>query len=223
MKMSERILIWDVPTRVFHWTLAASFAGAFLTGDSERWRDLHLLLGYLFAGLIGFRLLWGLLGTRYARFRSFLFRPGEVVAYARSLLGRSPRHYLGHNPLGSIVIFLLLFLGIVTAASGWAYYAELGGEWLEELHEAAAYAMLGLVGVHIAGVIVSSLLHRENLVRAMITGRKRGDAGQGIGRGHAWLGALLLLAVAAFSAWYPTTQGGAVAEHGSARYEQEDS
>ena len=83
--MEKRILVWDAPTRLFHWLLAASFAGAFLTGDSERWRDIHLLLGYTVAGLIGFRLVWGLIGTRYARFRSFLFSPREMLRYLRSL------------------------------------------------------------------------------------------------------------------------------------------
>jgi cytochrome b len=219
--MTERILVWDAPTRVFHWLLAATFAGAVLSGDSERWRDIHLLLGYSLMGLIAFRLIWGLVGTRYARFRSFLFRPGEVLRYARSLLSRSPRHYLGHNPLGSIVIFLLLGLGIVTALSGWAYYADLGGEWLEELHETAAFAMLGLVFAHIAGVVVSSLLHRENLLRAMITGRKDGEAGQGIRRSYAWLGLLLLVAVGAFSVWYPATQTKGVDPH-AAQMQEED-
>ena len=204
--MNQRVLVWDVPTRVFHWLLALSFAGAFLTADSERLRDLHVLLGYTMVGLIGFRIVWGLFGTRYARFRSFLFSPRELLQYLRSLLTRSPRHYLGHNPAGSLVIVLLLALGIVTGASGLAVYNDVGGEWLEELHEGAAFTMLALVFVHVAGVLVSSLLHRENLVRAMITGRKRGEPGQGIGRGHAWIAALLVATVAAAWAWYPTLQ-----------------
>jgi cytochrome b len=203
--MSERILVWDAPTRVFHWLLATSFAGAFLTGDSERWREIHLLLGYTVAGLIGFRLVWGLVGTRYALFRSFLFRPRELVDYLRSLLTRSPRHYLGHNPAGSVAVFLLLGLGVITAASGWAAYSDIGGEWLEELHEGAAFSMLTVVAVHIAGVIVSSLLHRENLVRAMITGRKAGAAVLGIARGHAWLAAIMIATVVAFWVWYPSS------------------
>lgn len=202
--MTERILVWDIPIRVFHWLLVASFAGAFLTAESERWRDVHAMLGYTFAGLIAFRLVWGLIGTRYARFRSFLFRPAELFEYLRSLLRRSPRHYLGHNPAGSLVILLLLGMGIITAASGWATYNDVGGEWLEELHEGAANAMLALVFVHIAGAMVSSLLHRENLVAAMVTGRKRGEPSQGIRRGHAWLALVLLVTVATFWSWYPS-------------------
>ncbi len=204
--MKERILVWDAPTRVFHWLLALSFAGAFLTGDSERWRDIHLLLGYTLVGLIAFRVIWGLIGTRYARFRAFLFRPGEVWQYLRSLLTRSPRHYLGHNPAGSLAIFLLLALGLVTGLSGWAYYGDLSGEWLGELHEGAAFAMLAVVFVHIAGVTVSSLLHRENLIRAMITGRKSGERADGIRRSHAWLAAVMVALVAGFWVWYPSLQ-----------------
>ena len=204
--MKERILVWDAPTRVFHWLLALSFAGAFLTGDSERWRDIHLLLGYTLVGLIAFRVIWGLIGTRYARFRAFAFRPAEVWQYLRSLPTRSPRHYLGHNPAGSLAIFLLLALGLATGLSGWAYYSDLGGEWLAELHEGAAFAMLAVVFVHIAGVGVSSLLHRENLIRAMITGRKSGERADGIRRSHAWLAAVMVALVAGFWVWYPSLQ-----------------
>jgi cytochrome b len=168
----ERVLVWDVPTRLFHWLLALSFAGAFLTADSERQRDIHVLLGYCFAGLIAFRLVWGFVGPRYSRFRSFLFSPAEIGRYLRSLLTRNPRHYLGHNPAGSVAIFLMLGLGLVTAATGLATYNGIGGDWTEELHEGAANAMLAVVFVHIGGVFISSLLHRENLIRSMITGRK---------------------------------------------------
>ena len=196
--MATRILVWDIPTRVFHWLLAGSFAGAFLTAESETWRDLHVLLGYTVVGLIGFRLLWGLIGTRYARFRSFAFRPTQVLAYLKSLLGRSPQHYVGHNPAGSWVIYGLLVLGLITGVSGYLTYNEIGGDWLEELHEGAANSMLALVGVHIAGVLVSSLLHRENLVRSMITGYKTGEPGQGLRRAHWLVGAGLLAGAVAF-------------------------
>ena len=220
--MSERVLVWDVPTRVFHWLLAASFAGAFLTADSERLRDWHVLLGYTMVGLIGFRLLWGFVGTRYARFRSFLFSPLEVAQYLRSLLTRSPRHYLGHNPAGSLAIFLLLALGLVTAASGLAVYNDWGGGWLEELHEGAAFAMLGVVAVHVAGVLVSSLLHRENLVRAMITGRKLGQAGQGIRRRHAVVAALVLATVAGLWVWQSSLEAPLTTSAQQQRHGDED-
>lgn len=205
MSTKQSILVWDIPTRLFHWLLALSFVGAFITAESERLRDIHVLFGYTLLGLISFRLVWGLIGTRYSRFKSFLFSPKAVRDYLVSLLTRNPKHYLGHNPAGSLAVFLLLGLGLLAGITGWATYNDTGGEWLEELHEGMANAMLAVVFVHIAGVVVSSLLHRENLVRAMITGRKQGELAQGIRYRHAWLGVILVVAVASFWYWYPQT------------------
>lgn len=201
--MGQRILVWDVPTRMFHWLLVLSFAGAYLTSESERYRDIHVALGYTLLGLIGFRLLWGFFGTRYARFRSFLFKPGEIAAYARSLLKGKPAHYIGHNPLGSVAIWLLLGMGILVGTSGVMLFEDIGGEALEELHEFVSNAILSIVLIHIAGVAVSSVLHRENLARAMVTGFKSADAGQGVGHSYAWLGVIILAAVVAFWVGYP--------------------
>ena len=97
----QRTLVWDLPTRAVHWLLALSFAGAYLTADSERLRDVHMLLGYTAFGLVVFRLLWGIFGTRYARFTSLPLSPAAVIDYLKSLLTLSPRHYFGHNPAGS--------------------------------------------------------------------------------------------------------------------------
>ena len=194
----ERILVWDLPTRLFHWLLAGTFAGAWLTADSERWINVHVTLGYTFAGLIAFRLLWGFVGTRHARFSSFVTGPRPVLAYLASILKGKPQHHVGHNPAGGWAVLALLGLGIVTSVAGFLTYQDYGGHWLEELHEGAASAMLGLVFVHIAAVALSSLLHRENLVRAMITGLKRGAQSQAIRRPQ-WIAAgALLLAVAGF-------------------------
>lgn len=176
----ERTRVWDLPTRIFHWSLALSFAAAWLSADSERWRDLHVMFGYTFVGLIAFRMLWGVIGSRYARFASFAFGPRRVLGYLRSLLTGAPEHHLGHNPAGALAIFAMLALGVAVAATGFASYQEVGGEWLEELHEGAAEAMLALVLVHVAGVLVSSLLHGENLARAMVTGWKSGRPADGI-------------------------------------------
>ncbi len=189
----SRILVWDAPTRVFHWVLALSFVGAFVTADSERLRDVHVVLGYTVFVLIAFRLIWGIVGTRYARFTSFAFGPRAVVAYLKSLLTLRPQHFLGHNPAGSIAIYALLALGLLSGLTGYAHYNALGGEWLEDLHEGLANAMLAVVFLHIAGVVVSSLLHRENLARAMVTGYKTGDPAGAI-RGARWIVAALLVA-----------------------------
>lgn len=220
------IKVWDMPTRIFHWLLALSFAGAYLSSESEHYRDVHVMFGYTLAGLIGFRLVWGLVGTRYARFNSFLFRPARIWEYLKSLPSSSPKHYLGHNPAGAVAIFLLLALGLVTAASGFATYQEVGGEWLEELHEGAAGTMLAVVVAHLLGVVVSSFLHRENLVRSMITGNKRGTPDQGIPRTGVAVGALLLAAVLGFwvadrSGWIPDSPGH-VASQGPRLHHQPD-
>ena len=215
--MNQRILVWDVPTRVFHWLLALSFGGAFLTAESERYRDIHVVLGYTLLGLIAFRLLWGFFGTRYARFRSFLFKPGEIVAYVSSLLKRKPAHYVGHNPAGSVAIWLLLLLGTLSGVTGVVLFQDMGGDTVEELHAVVSNAMLAAVLIHIAGVVVSSLMHRENLARAMITGSKQAKPDQGIKRSYAWLGVIMLIVVVAFwincSATAPSASGENVSQH----------
>ena len=203
--MLKRILVWDVPTRVFHWLLVLSFTGAFLTAESERYRDIHVVLGYTLLGLLAFRLLWGFFGTRYARFRSFLFNPAEISAYFFSLLKGKPAHYVGHNPLGSVAIWLLLGLGIGSGISGLLLFQDIGGDALEELHEIASNTMLLVVLIHIAGVVLSSLMHRENLVRSMITGFKSAEPSAGINRSYRWLGAIILAVVVAFWIFYPAT------------------
>jgi cytochrome b len=194
----QGILVWDLPVRVFHWLLALSFAGAYVTAESERWRLVHVTLGYTVGGLIVFRLLWGLIGTRHARFASFVRGPAAVLRYLRSLLSAQPEHHVGHNPAGALAIVILLGLGALLVLTGWATYNDVGGEWLEELHEGVANTMLAVVLVHIGAVLLSSRLHHENLVRAMVTGRKRGAPSEGVHRAWRVLGVLLLAAVLGF-------------------------
>ena len=194
----RKILVWDLPTRAFHWLLALSFAGAFFTAESERYRDVHVTLGYTMLGLVAFRLVWGLIGTRYARFRSFAFGPRSVLTYLKSLLTRSPHHYIGHNPAGSWAIYALLVLIVLAGASGYATYEDIGGHWMEEVHEAFSNLLLAAVAAHVAGVAVSSLVHGENLVRAMVTGYKSGLPAQGVRYRHRAIGAALVAAVAVF-------------------------
>lgn len=197
----DRIRVWDLPTRLGHWLLAASFLVAWATGDSETWRLAHVLAGGAFTGSVAFRLLWGFVGTRHARFSQFVRGPGAALAYLRDLLGGNARHYTGHNPAGAYAILALLCLGLLAGASGWLAYQELGGEWLEELHEGVVNGLLAVVLAHLAGVLIGSLAHRENLARAMLTGWKRGAPGEAI-TGNRWLAAFLLLPWAAWVAWW---------------------
>jgi len=192
----EKILVWDIPTRVGHWLLVATFAVSYLSGDSEQWRLVHVAAGTAMAAVLAFRVFWGMAGTRYARFSSFLFPPGQVFAYLASLLRGKPIHWVGHNPAGSYSIFVLLSLGLVVAGTGLAVYFEVGGDALERAHDVLSYAMLYIVGVHIAGVVVSSRMHRENLVLSMINGYKQGSRAEAIESNKKyWV--LLLLGLAA--------------------------
>jgi cytochrome b len=194
----RRILVWDAPVRVFHWLMVLCFAGAYLTAESEQWRLLHVTLGYTMAGLVVFRVLWGLVGTRHARFASFVRGPAAVKRYLASLVSGRPEHHTGHNPAGALAILALLALAVVVTATGWATFSEVGGKWLEELHEGAANVMLALVGIHVAAVIVSSWLERQNLVAAMISGRKPGTPDQGGRRAWRSVAAIMLSAVLGF-------------------------
>ena len=195
---SGRILVWDVPVRVFHWLIVLCFAGAYLTAEHESWRLAHVTLGYTMAGLVAFRLLWGVVGTRYARFSNFVRGPRAVTAYIRSMFGGRTQHHTGHNPAGAIAIVALLGLALAVTASGWATYEDVGGKWLEELHEATANIMLGVVGIHIAGVLLASWLHRESLIGAMVTGRKTGRPGDGVRSAWRSVGILMMVAVLGF-------------------------
>jgi cytochrome b len=198
---ARKVLIWDAPVRVFHWLMVLCFAGAYLSAESEHWRLLHVTLGYTMAGLVAFRIVWGLVGPRTARFASFVRGPAAVARYVGAMLRGQPEHHSGHNPAGAWAILGLLSLTLLIAASGWALYNEVGGAWLEEAHEVVANTMLALVAVHIGGVLVSSLLHRESLVGAMFSGRKVAPAQDGLRSAWRSVAALMLAAVLGFWAW----------------------
>jgi cytochrome b len=219
-----RILVWDLPVRVFHWLMALSFAGAYLTGDSERWRLVHVTLGYTMAGLVVFRLLWGLAGTRHARFAAFVRGPGAALRYLGSLLRGEPEHHVGHNPAGGWAILALLLFAAALSASGWAVYSDAGGHWLEEAHEVLAHLMLAVVVVHIAAVVLSSRLHREHLVAAMVHGRKGGAPQDGIRQAQRGVAALLLAAVLGFwwVQWHSAPAAGALQPPASAGHADDD-
>ena len=171
--MAATVRIWDPFVRVFHWSLVASFALAWIT--AEEVKTLHIWAGYAAAGLIALRLLWGVVGTRYARFGQFVRSPSAVAAYLRDIVTGREARYLGHNPAGGLMIVALIVIMAGVCLTGWMQISDAmrGVEWAEDVHEALASLMLGLVGLHVLGVFMASLRHRENLVRAMVTGRKR--------------------------------------------------
>ncbi len=198
---ARKVLIWDAPVRVFHGLMVLCFAGAYLSAESERWRLLHVTLGYTMAGLVAFRIVWGLIGPRTARFTSFVRGPSAVARYVGAMLRGQPEHHSGHNPAGAWAILGLLGLTLLIGTSGWALYNGVGGEWMEEAHEVVANTMLALVAVHIVGVLLSSLLHRESLVAAMFSGRKVAPAADGLRSAWRSVAALMLVAVLGFWAW----------------------
>lgn len=198
---TSSIKVWDAPTRVFHWLMVLCCLGAVLTQESERWRLVHVSLGYSMAGLVAFRLIWGVWGTRYARFSNFIKGPAAINAYILTARAGHPQATIGHNPVGALAVVAVLSLVAALAVTGYLTYNDLAGDWTEEVHEVAANLLYGVVGLHILGVIFSSRLHKENLVRAMITGNKVAAASAGIGKTYVGLAVMLLLAVIAFCAW----------------------
>ena len=165
--------VWDAFVRVFHWSLVASFAVAWVSGDD--WKTLHIWAGYAAAALIAMRLIWGLVGTHYARFSQFVRSPLVVASYLRDVTTGREARYLGHNPAGGAMITALLATLTGLCVSGWLLTTDAfwGSELMEGMHETLANLALVLVGLHIAGVLWASIRHHENLLRSMVTGIKR--------------------------------------------------
>jgi cytochrome b len=168
-------VVWDPFVRIFHWSTVGLVAVAFF---SDANRPVHDTAGYIVLALVVARIAWGLIGSAHARFSDFLAPPGRILAYLRDIPAGRARRYIGHNPTGGAMIVALLSLLVITAGSGWLSETDafFGISWVSHLHHRAAHLLLVLAGLHVLGVVVSSLLHRENLVVAMITGRKRTDS-----------------------------------------------
>ncbi|MDC1287543.1 cytochrome b/b6 domain-containing protein [Gammaproteobacteria bacterium] len=182
--IASTVKAWDPLIRVFHWSFVFFFVLAFITEDD--WLNLHVQAGYALSLLIGFRLFWGLVGTPTARFSNFVKAPKAVLSHLRGMFLCNASHYLGHNPVAAVMVVLLLssialvaFSGMVMIASegqgplAATFFSSWNGEWMEEVHEFLADFTLLLIFAHVAGVLFSSLLERENLVKAMWTGRKK--------------------------------------------------
>ena len=192
MNTQNMIKVWDPVVRIFHWTLVTAFFTAYITEDD--FLSLHTYAGYTVLALILLRLVWGFIGSRHARFSNFVTHPRVAWQYLKDTLLLRARRYIGHNPAGAAMIVLLLLSLLITAISGIATYGavesagplgaylgnigEHGEDALEEIHEFFANFTVLLVVIHISGVILESLFHRENLVRAMFTGYKPAKSSQ---------------------------------------------
>ena len=170
------VRVWDLPVRLFHWLLVATILFAFLSAEEESalsaW---HIPSGWVAAVLIAFRLLWGFIGGEHARFADFL-KPSQIAHHLRSLFSRKPERTIGHNALGGVAIVALLGTvgGIVWSG------ATINGDGGEDLHEILANILLGLIALHVIAVLVTSLVTKDNLIGAFVTGNKRADRHPGV-------------------------------------------
>jgi cytochrome b len=178
------VKVWDPLLRLAHWSLAAAVTLALVSSED---RSLHEAAGYVALGIVGLRIVWGIVGPVHARFSDFVYAPGTVLSYLGDVIRFSARRYLGHNPAGGAMIVALLLLTLTAGISGWMSETDrfFGVAWVEDLHSASGNLMMFLVIGHVLGVIASSLLHRENLVRAMVTGLKPAEDPSPRGQGTA--------------------------------------
>jgi cytochrome b len=169
----QRVRVWDPLVRVFHWSLVLSFAIAMLSANV--WDNLHIWSGYAAGGLVVGRVMWGFIGTPYARFSQFVRPPRAVLAYLKAIVRGEEARHVGHNPAGGAMIIVLILAMVATALTGYLLTTDAfwGVAWMQHLHHWLAHGLLLLVLFHLAGVILASYRHRENLVAAMISGRKR--------------------------------------------------
>ena len=212
----------DAPVRVMHWLMALSFLGAYVTADADRWRLVHVSLGYTLAGLLVARLLWGSLGPRPARLSALWRRVSGLPAWGgAALTGRFDARQ-GQNLLLAASVVALLALIAPLTLSGLGVYQEWTGDWLEEVHEFFGNTLLLVVLAHVVTVLTLSLLRRRNLVGPMLSGRAPGAGPDLVKRGHAGVAALLMAAVLAFWAWQWQTAPPIDAAHAAQSHHDDD-
>ncbi len=189
----NKILVWDIPARLFHWAFAASLAAAigigFLVEDEQPLFQWHMVFGIAALFLLAVRVVMGFVGSRYSRFSSYPVRPREIAGYLVSAVVSKTKLYAGNNPGSAMAAVLMFLLVPALFLSG----IEFGGEAMEELHEPCAWALLAVIGAHLAGLAWHTIRHGENISLAMITGRKMGKPEDAIASTHPAWGAIILI------------------------------
>jgi len=174
--MEKTVSVWDPVVRTFHWLLVLAIVVQWISAD--RFDEVHETNGLVIAALVALRVAWGFLGSHYAKFTQFVRGPGRVTNYLRDMAKGQETRHIGHNPVGAVMILMLLLSLAVQALSGWMQTTDRfwGVGWVQTLHNTNATILMILIIGHIAGVVLASYRHRENLARAMLTGRKRAPA-----------------------------------------------
>ncbi|MBY0310626.1 MAG: cytochrome b/b6 domain-containing protein [Phycisphaerales bacterium] len=196
----QRVLIWDLPTRFFHWLLSAGFIAAAIIalalGEHSPLFPYHAIIGLTIALMVCLRVIWGIAGTRYARFGTFIFGPAAVFEYMKGTLVGGSKRYIGHNPGSALAIFALLALVLAMAVTG--IMLGQGNESVKDLHEILAWVTVGFVVAHVLGVALHTIRHRENITLSMIHGKKHAEPSDAIASAKPII-AVIFLAIA--GAW----------------------
>ena len=177
-EMKQRVLVWDLPVRGFHALFAIGFAAAYLIakllGEDAPSFPYHAMIGLTLGLLVVLRVVWGLVGTRWARFSGLALDPRALLSYMASVVSGRGRHYVGHNPATSVTL-LLMFAAVLGLAWTGIQMGQ-GNEAFEDIHGLLANGMLALVGMHVLGVMFHTLRHRDGIVMGMVDGRKAVNA-----------------------------------------------
>lgn len=236
MSVERSVAVWDLPTRIFHWSLLALVLVAWFTGEEEGAAALvHRFAGEAVVGLIVFRVLWGFVGGERSRFADFAAGPSSIIAHVRDLMSPQPKRHLGHNPLGGVAVFMLFavivaitFTGLFSEGEGGSGpFAGLWGLELSDWHEPVFRVLQVLVVVHVLGVIVESWKAKDALLPAMFSGRKRRRADEpGVDAKPAGVRALFIaVAAGVFSSVWLMSQPSANADtgwHGGSEMKERD-
>lgn len=210
----DTVPVWDIPVRLFHWTLVLLIAFSWLAAEMD-WMTWHMYSGYAVLALVLFRILWGFVGSTHARFSDFIYGPRALLGYVRTLPSRSAAKFAGHNPLGGISVVLILLCVLAQAGTGlfanddiinegplFKHVSKELSDWLTTIHKYNFNVLLTLIGVHVAAVLYYLFYKSENLIKPMFTGRKQLPAGTAPAPMRSVGLAVVLLAVCAAAVWF---------------------